>query len=101
MDEPWDCEFVSRLLDGLVSFLSEFAEDWLANDMRAAVFKILLAWVVLSLVAIHFAWKVYGHTVNDMYYRQGEPGRAGPGRRAQTRSSMEDEPGPCRPVLSN
>ncbi|XP_066553794.1 T-cell leukemia translocation-altered gene protein homolog isoform X2 [Amia ocellicauda] len=77
MDEPWDCEFVSRLLDGLVSFLSEFAEDWLANDMRAAVFKILLAWVVLSLVAIHFAWKVYGHTVNDMYYRQGTGGQNG------------------------
>lgn len=72
MDEPWDFEFLSRIVEGLVSFLSEFVDDWTANDMRVAVFKILFSWLVLSLIAIHFAWKVYGNTVNDMYYRQGE-----------------------------
>lgn len=72
MEESWDFEFLSRMVDSLVSFLSEFVDDWLANDMRVAVFKILFSWLVISLVAIHFAWKVYGNTVNDMYYRQGE-----------------------------
>lgn len=72
MEESWDFEFLSRMVDSLVSFLSEFVDDWLANDMRVAVFKILFTWLIISLVAIHFAWKVYGNTVNDMYYRQGE-----------------------------
>ncbi|KPP78041.1 T-cell leukemia translocation-altered protein-like [Scleropages formosus] len=76
MEEPWDLELVSRLADGVLSFLSAFAEDWAANDMRVALFKILLGWLVLSLVAIHFAWKVYGSTVNDMYYRLGEAAHA-------------------------
>lgn len=72
MEESWDFEFVSRMVDSLVSFLSEFVDDWLANDMRVAVFKILFIWLILSLIAIHFAWKMYGNTVNDMYYRQGK-----------------------------
>jgi len=72
MEESWDFEFLSRMVDSLVSFLSEFVDDWLANDMRVTVFKILFSWLVISLVSIHFAWKVYGNTVNDMYYRQGE-----------------------------
>lgn len=72
MEESWDFEFVSRMVDSLVSFLSEFVDDWLANDMRVAVFKILFSWLILSLIAIHFAWKMYGNTVNDMYYRQGK-----------------------------
>ncbi|XP_061544672.1 T-cell leukemia translocation-altered gene protein homolog isoform X2 [Phyllopteryx taeniolatus] len=71
MEEPWDFEFLSRIADGCLSFLSEFVEDWLANDMRVSIFKILLSWLIFSLLAIHFAWKVYGNTVNDMYYRQG------------------------------
>lgn len=72
MEEPWDFEFLSRIADSCLSFLSEFVDDWLANDMRVSIFKILLSWLILSLIAIHFAWKVYGNTVNDMYYRQGE-----------------------------
>lgn len=72
MEEPWDFEFLSRIVDGFVSFLSEFVDDWLANDMRVSIFKILFSWLVVSLIAIHFAWRVYGNTVNDMYYRQGE-----------------------------
>ena len=71
MEEPWDFEFLSRIADSCLSFLSEFVDDWLANDMRVCIFKILLSWLIFSLIAIHFAWKVYGNTVNDMYYRQG------------------------------
>lgn len=72
MEQSWDLDFLSRIADSCVAFLSEFVDDWLANDMRVSIFKILLGWLVFSLVAIHFAWKVYGTTVNDMYYRQGE-----------------------------
>lgn len=71
MEEPWNFEFLSRIADSCLSFLSEFVDDWLANDMRVCIFKILLSWLIVSLIAIHFAWKVYGNTVNDMYYRQG------------------------------
>lgn len=71
MEEPWDFEFLSRIADSCLSFLSEFVDDWLANDMRVSIFKILLSWLIFSLIAIHFVWKVYGNTVNDMYYRQG------------------------------
>ncbi|GAA6104855.1 T-cell leukemia translocation-altered gene protein homolog [Tachysurus ichikawai] len=77
MEEPWDFEFLSRVVDSLVSFLAEFVDDWLANDMRVAVFKILFSWLILSLIAIHFAWKVYGNRVNDLYYRQGTGGHKG------------------------
>ncbi|XP_021465023.1 T-cell leukemia translocation-altered gene protein homolog [Oncorhynchus mykiss] len=77
MEEPWDFEFLSRIVDGFVSFLSEFVDDWLANDMRVSIFKILFSWLVVSLIAIHFAWRVYGNTVNDMYYRQGTSGQNG------------------------
>ncbi|XP_054879097.1 T-cell leukemia translocation-altered gene protein homolog [Poeciliopsis prolifica] len=71
MEESWDFEFLSRVADSCLSFISEFVDDWLANDMRVSIFKILLSWLIFSLIAIHFAWKVYGNTVNDMYYRQG------------------------------
>uniref|UniRef100_A0A8C4TN88 T cell leukemia translocation altered n=3 Tax=Erpetoichthys calabaricus TaxID=27687 RepID=A0A8C4TN88_ERPCA len=77
MEEPWGFDFISRLFDGLRSFCVDFMQDWKANDMRLAVFKILLSWLLLSLVAIHIAWKVYGTTVNDMYYRQGTGGQNG------------------------
>lgn len=73
MAESWGFEFLSRIADGCVSFLSEFTDDWLADDMRVSIFKVLLGWLIVSLIAIHFAWKVYGNTVNDMYYRQGRP----------------------------
>lgn len=72
MEEAWDFAFLSRIADSCLSFMSEFVDDWLTNDMRVSIFKILLGWLVFSLIAIHFAWKVYGNTVNDMYYRQGE-----------------------------
>ncbi|MGH0126460.1 UNVERIFIED_CONTAM: hypothetical protein FKN15_028307 [Acipenser sinensis] len=73
MEEPWNLEFVSYAVDCLLSFVAEFVQDWAANDMRVSIFKILLGWLLISLVSIHFAWKVYGITVNDMYHRQGEP----------------------------
>lgn len=72
MEEAWDFEFLSRIADSCMSFISEFVDDWLTNDMRVSIFKILLGWLIFSLIAIHFAWKVYGNTVNDMYYRQGK-----------------------------
>uniref|UniRef100_A0A8C2JY40 T-cell leukemia translocation-altered gene protein homolog n=1 Tax=Cyprinus carpio TaxID=7962 RepID=A0A8C2JY40_CYPCA len=57
-------------------FVIKFLRDTDLN-MRVAVFKILFTWLIISLVAIHFAWKVYGNTVNDMYYRQGTGGQNG------------------------
>ncbi|XP_069792704.1 T-cell leukemia translocation-altered gene protein homolog isoform X4 [Narcine bancroftii] len=70
MELPWDLGLFSGLVQSALSFCSEFARDWGANDMRVTVFKILLGWLLCSLVAIHLAWKFYGATVNDMYYRQ-------------------------------
>ncbi|XP_060691359.1 T-cell leukemia translocation-altered gene protein homolog isoform X1 [Hemiscyllium ocellatum] len=71
MEAPsWDLGLFSFLLERLLSFCSEFAQDWSSNDMRVTIFKILLGWLLGSLVAIHMAWKFYGATVNDMYYRQ-------------------------------
>ncbi|XP_055504011.1 T-cell leukemia translocation-altered gene protein homolog isoform X2 [Leucoraja erinacea] len=70
MELPWDLGLLSGLLESVVSFCSEFAHDWGANDMRVTIFKLLLGWLVCSLVAIHMAWKYYGATVNDMYYRE-------------------------------
>ncbi|KAK6480810.1 T-cell leukemia translocation-altered gene protein-like protein [Huso huso] len=77
MEEPWNLEFVSYAVDCLLSFVTEFVQDWAANDMRVSIFKILLGWLLISLVSIHFAWKVYGITVNDMYHRQGTAGQNG------------------------
>ncbi|XP_041080785.1 T-cell leukemia translocation-altered gene protein homolog [Polyodon spathula] len=77
MEAPWYLEIVSYTVDCLLSFLTEFGQDWAANDTRVSIFKILLGWLLISLVSIHFAWKVYGTTVNDMYYRQGTGGQNG------------------------
>ncbi|XP_059800556.1 T-cell leukemia translocation-altered gene protein homolog isoform X3 [Hypanus sabinus] len=70
MELPRDLGWFSGLLESVVSFCSEFAQDWSTNDMRVTIFKILLGWLVCSLVAIHMAWKYHGATVNDMYYRE-------------------------------
>ncbi|XP_041047722.1 T-cell leukemia translocation-altered gene protein homolog isoform X3 [Carcharodon carcharias] len=79
MEAPssWDLGLFSFLLERLFSFCGEFAQDWSSNDMRVTIFKILLGWLLGSLVAIHMAWKFYGATVNDMYYRQGSGGQNG------------------------
>ncbi|XP_029455486.1 T-cell leukemia translocation-altered gene protein isoform X2 [Rhinatrema bivittatum] len=77
MDEPWDLEFLSRFLDYLLSLSKEFLQDWGSNDTRVAIFKILLGWLLLSVLAIHLAWRVYGSTVNNLYYRQGMGGQNG------------------------
>ncbi|XP_005992736.1 T-cell leukemia translocation-altered gene protein homolog isoform X1 [Latimeria chalumnae] len=71
MEDLWAVDLVSQVLDILFSFWKEFLQDWDSNDMRGVIFKLLLGWLVLSLLVIHLAWKVYGSTVNDMYYRQG------------------------------
>uniref|UniRef100_A0A4W3JXV9 T-cell leukemia translocation-altered gene protein homolog n=1 Tax=Callorhinchus milii TaxID=7868 RepID=A0A4W3JXV9_CALMI len=77
MELQWDLGITSFLLDGVFAFCSEFAQDWDSNDMRVTVFKILLVWLLCSLVAVYVAWKFYGATVNDMYYRQGIGGQNG------------------------
>ncbi|XP_078517345.1 T-cell leukemia translocation-altered gene protein [Lissotriton helveticus] len=77
MEEPWDFELGSRMLEYLSSLGTEFLQDWDQNDMRVAIFKLLLGWLLLSLLAIHLAWRVYGSTVNNMYYRQGMGGQNG------------------------
>ncbi|XP_072437989.1 T-cell leukemia translocation-altered gene protein homolog isoform X1 [Chiloscyllium punctatum] len=90
MEAPsWDLGLFSFLLERLLSFCSEFAQDWSSNDMRVTIFKILLGWLLGSLVAIHMAWKFYGATVNDMYYRQDADspkniGNQGSGHLSQT-----------------
>ncbi|KAK5912639.1 hypothetical protein CesoFtcFv8_002492 [Champsocephalus esox] len=71
----------------------EFVDDWLANDMRVCIFKILLSWLIVSLIAIHFAWKVYGNTVNDMYYRQGTGQNGGTPETASHLSGWEGKAG--------
>ncbi|XP_064422204.1 T-cell leukemia translocation-altered gene protein homolog isoform X2 [Latimeria chalumnae] len=77
MEDLWAVDLVSQVLDILFSFWKEFLQDWDSNDMRGVIFKLLLGWLVLSLLVIHLAWKVYGSTVNDMYYRQGMGGQNG------------------------
>lgn len=89
MEERWDLQVVSRVLDGVLGFLSEFGQDWVANDLRAAAFKLLLGWLLLSLLAIQLAWRTYGHTVTDLYHRQGED-RNRAGRNTQKYSEMPE-----------
>uniref|UniRef100_A0A3P9LGD0 T-cell leukemia translocation-altered gene protein homolog n=1 Tax=Oryzias latipes TaxID=8090 RepID=A0A3P9LGD0_ORYLA len=93
MAEPWDFEFMSRIADSSLSFLYEFVDDWLANDMRVFIFKILLSWLIFSLIAIHFAWKIYGSTVNNMYYRQGSGQNGGTPDASPHLSSWESNAG--------
>ncbi|KAG8436200.1 hypothetical protein GDO86_007345, partial [Hymenochirus boettgeri] len=45
--------------------------------MKAAIFKALLGWIVLSITVIQLAWRCYGPTVNSVYYRQGMGGQNG------------------------
>ncbi|MEE6510367.1 hypothetical protein FKM82_030007 [Ascaphus truei] len=77
MAEAWGSELVSQVLGYLLAMSAEFAREWESNDMRAAIFKMLLGWIVLSVTAIHLAWRSYGPTVNSIYYRQGMGGQNG------------------------
>lgn len=70
MEATWDLEYLFQFLDYFMSYCTEFLDEWKSNDMKVSIFKILLGWLVLSLLSIHVAWSIYGPTVNFMYYRQ-------------------------------
>ncbi|XP_070594894.1 T-cell leukemia translocation-altered gene protein [Erythrolamprus reginae] len=70
-------EAPTRLLRALTWLGQEFASDWEAQDLRAALFQLLLLWLVVSLLGIQVAWRVYGNTVTSLYYRQGTEGQNG------------------------
>ncbi|XP_018430585.1 PREDICTED: T-cell leukemia translocation-altered gene protein [Nanorana parkeri] len=73
----WGSELFSQFWDLVASLGSEFTEEWDRNDLRSAIFRLLLAWLLLSLTAIHLAWRSYGPTVTAFYYRQGPGGQNG------------------------
>ncbi|XP_073414998.1 T-cell leukemia translocation-altered gene protein isoform X2 [Dendrobates tinctorius] len=70
-------ELLSPLLALVLGVCSDFCRDWESNDLRAAIFKLLLAWLLLSVTAIQLSWRKYGPTVNGLYYRQGMGGQNG------------------------
>ncbi|XP_027692893.1 T-cell leukemia translocation-altered gene protein [Vombatus ursinus] len=59
----------TAVLGGLSTLGSEFLREWEAQDMRVTLFKLLLLWLVLSLLGIQLAWGVYGSTVTGLYHR--------------------------------
>lgn len=64
-------EAPARLLRALAWLGQEFMSDWEAQDLRAALFQLLLLWLLVSLLGIQVAWRIYGNTVTGLYYRQG------------------------------
>ncbi|KAM9098107.1 T-cell leukemia translocation-altered gene protein isoform X1 [Antechinus flavipes] len=59
----------TAVLGALSTLGSEFLREWEAQDMRVTLFKLLLLWLVLSLLGIQLAWGVYGSTVTGLYHR--------------------------------
>ena len=76
MAEPWSGQSLQALpatvLGALGALCSEFLQEWEAQDMRVTLFKLLLLWLVLSLLSIQLAWGFYGSTVTGLYHRPGE-----------------------------
>lgn len=76
MAEPWSGQFLQALpatvLGALGTLGSEFLREWETQDMRVTLFKLLLLWLVLSLLGIQLAWGFYGNTVTGLYHRPGE-----------------------------
>lgn len=76
MAEPWFGQSLQALPSAVVGALgalgSEFLREWEAQDMRVTLFKLLLLWLVLSLLGIQLAWGFYGNTVTGLYHRPGE-----------------------------
>lgn len=76
MAEPWSRQFLQALpatvLGALGTLGSEFLREWETQDMRVTLFKLLLLWLVLSLLGIQLAWGFYGNTVTGLYHRPGE-----------------------------
>lgn len=75
MAEPWSGQSLQVLpatvLGALGALGSEFLREWEAQDMRVTLFKLLLLWLVLSLLSIQLAWGFYGSTVTGLYHRPG------------------------------
>lgn len=73
MAEPWSGQSLQALpttvLGALGTLGSEFLREWEAQDMRVTLFKLLLLWLVLSLLGIQLAWGFYGSTVTGLYHR--------------------------------
>lgn len=82
MAEPWAGQFLQALpatvLGALGSLGSEFLREWETQDTRVTLFKLLLLWLVLSLLGIQLAWGFYGSTVTGLYHRPGEAPRQPP-----------------------
>lgn len=76
MAEPWSGQSLQALpttvLGALGTLGSEFLREWEVQDMRVTLFKLLLLWLVLSLLGIQLAWGFYGSTVTGLYHRPGE-----------------------------
>ncbi|KAM3844674.1 T-cell leukemia translocation-altered gene protein [Vipera latastei] len=70
-------EAPTRVLRAFTWLGQEFLSDWEAQDLRAALFQLLLLWLLVSLLGIQVAWRVYGNTVTSLYYRQGPGGQNG------------------------
>uniref|UniRef100_A0A8D2IP14 T cell leukemia translocation altered n=1 Tax=Urocitellus parryii TaxID=9999 RepID=A0A8D2IP14_UROPR len=81
MAEPWSGQslhaFPATVLGALGALGSEFLREWEAQDMRVTLFKLLLLWLVLSLLGIQLAWGFYGNTVTGLYHRPGLGGQNG------------------------
>lgn len=71
-------EAPTRVLRALTWLGQEFLSDWEAQDLRAALFQLLLLWLLVSLLGIQVAWRIYGNTVTSLYYRQGRAPRRSP-----------------------
>ncbi|XP_040850405.1 T-cell leukemia translocation-altered gene protein isoform X1 [Ochotona curzoniae] len=73
MAESWSGQSLQALpatvLSALGALGSEFLREWEAQDMRVTLFKVLLLWLVLSLLGIQLAWGFYGNTVTGLYHR--------------------------------
>lgn len=76
MAESWAGQSLQALpataLGALGALGSEFLREWEAQDMRVTLFKLLLLWLVLSLLCVQLAWGFYGSTVTGLYHRPGE-----------------------------
>ncbi|KAK2488801.1 hypothetical protein MC885_002537 [Smutsia gigantea] len=73
MAAPWSGQTFQALpatvLGALGALGSDFLREWEAQDMRVTLFKLLLLWLVLSLLGIQLAWGFYGSTVTGLYHR--------------------------------
>ncbi|XP_028574417.2 T-cell leukemia translocation-altered gene protein [Podarcis muralis] len=74
---PAEWEVPTKALRAFTWLWQEFMSDWEAQDLRAALFQLLLLWLLVSLLGIQVAWRVYGNTVTGLYYRQGPGGQNG------------------------